>query len=144
MAAPHVTGAAALLKAQDPTRDWRATRNLILAGTDGDLFPDDDDLITLKRLNARGALACANSTVTSRLRPLRASVTAVVGRPMELSVLNIRCAGPNGTVTVTVSPGGLIDPGADVVTVQVLPSAYTVAAVQFGDRAITGTPLQIL
>ena len=178
MATPHVTGVASLLKAQDPTRDWRAIRNLILAGTDGDLFPDDDDLITLKRLNARGSLACANNTVTSRLRPLRASVTAVVGRPMELSVLNIRCAVPNGDVTVTVSPGGqtvtlrddgagidqaggdgtysgqwtptaegtfsLTFPGADVVTVQVLPSSYTVAAVPFGDRAITGTPLQIL
>jgi subtilisin family serine protease len=178
MATPHVTGVAALLKAQDPARDWRAIRNLILAGAEGDLFPDDDDLITLKRLNARGALACANSTVTSRLRPIRAWVTAVAGRPMELSVLNIRCAVPNGDVTVTVSPGGqtvalrddgagidqaagdgtysaqwtppaagtfsLTFPGADVVTVQVLPSAYTVAAVPFGDRAITGTPLQIL
>ena len=76
MAAPHVTGVAALLKAQGPARDWRAIRNLILAGTDGDLFPDDDDVITLKRLNARGALACANQTVTSRLRPVRD-----VGRP---------------------------------------------------------------
>ena len=178
MAAPHVTGVAALLKAQDMHRDWRAIRNLILAGTDGDLYPDDDDLITLKRLNARGALACANSTVTSRLRPIPASVTGVVGRPMELSVLNINCAVPNGDVTVTVNPGGqtvtlrddgagidqaagdgtysgqwtppaegtfsLTFPGADVVTVQVLPSGvYTVAAVPFGDRAITGTPLQI-
>ncbi len=34
MAAPHVTGVAALLKAQDPTRDWRAIKNLILAGGD--------------------------------------------------------------------------------------------------------------
>jgi subtilisin family serine protease len=31
MATPHVTGVAALLKAQDGTRDWRAIRNLILA-----------------------------------------------------------------------------------------------------------------
>src|SRR5438034_1137492 len=34
MATPHVTGVAALLKAQDGTRDWRAIRNLILAGGD--------------------------------------------------------------------------------------------------------------
>src|SRR5262249_13772078 len=178
MATPFVTGVAALLKAQDGRRDWRAIRNLILAGTDGDLYPDDDDVITLKRLNAYGALTCANTTVTSRLRPIRASVTAVVGRPTELSVLNIRCGVPNGDVTVTVSPGGqtvtlrddgagidqaagdgtysgqwtpaaegtfsLTFPGGDVVTVQVFPSSYTVAAVPFGDRAITGTPLQIL
>ena len=37
MAAPQVTGVAALLKAQDPTRDWRAIKNLILAG--GDTLP---------------------------------------------------------------------------------------------------------
>src|SRR5262249_14622039 len=34
MATPHVSGVAALLKAQDGTRDWRAIRNLILAGGD--------------------------------------------------------------------------------------------------------------
>ena len=178
MATPHVTGVAALLKAQDPTRDWRAIKNLILAGTDGNLYPDDNALITLKGLNARGALACANSTVLSRLRPVPASVTAVVGRPMSLAALNIQCAAPAGDVAVTVAPGGqtitlrddglgtdqvagdgiysgqwtpaaegvfsLTFPGADLVTVQVLASAYTVAAVPFGDRAITGTPLQIL
>jgi len=34
MAAPHVTGVAALLKAQDPSRDWRAIKNLLLTGGD--------------------------------------------------------------------------------------------------------------
>ena len=37
---------------------------------------------------------------------------------MELSVLNIRCAAPNGNVTVTVNPGGqsvtLRDDGAGI------------------------------
>jgi hypothetical protein len=178
MATPHVTGVAALLKAQDQRRDWRAIKNLILAGTEGSLFPDDNDLITLKRLKARGSLACTDSTVTSRLKPIPATVTAVVGRPMDLAALNIRCAVPNGAVTVTVNPGGqaialsddgagidqaagdgiysgqwtpaatgafvLTFPGADDVTVQVLPSSYTVTAVPFADRPITGTPLQIL
>jgi subtilisin family serine protease len=37
MAAPFVTGVAALLAAADPTRDWRAIRNLLLAG--GDTIP---------------------------------------------------------------------------------------------------------
>jgi thermitase len=31
MATPHVSGVTALLKAQDPGRDWRAIKNLILA-----------------------------------------------------------------------------------------------------------------
>ena len=82
------------------------------------MFPDDDDAHHRSALNARGALTCANSTVTSRLRPMPASMTAVVGRPMDLAVLNIRCAVPNGNVTVTVSPGGqtvtLRDDGARI------------------------------
>lgn len=106
MATPHVTGVAALLKARNPALDWRAIKNLILAGSEGDLFPDDGRLITDHRVNARGALACANRTLFSRLRPVPDAVTAVVGRPTELSALNIDCAAPNGNVTVTVSPGG--------------------------------------
>src|SRR5439155_6983308 len=54
MATPHVTGVAALLKAQDPGRDWRAIKNLILSG--GDTIPSLTNTITRKRLNARGAL----------------------------------------------------------------------------------------
>jgi subtilisin family serine protease len=178
MATPHVAGVAALLKAQSPARDWKAIKNLILAGTEGDMYPDDDHVITRMPLNARNAVACQNRTVLSRLRPIRASMHAVVGQPMELAALHIRCAVPNGTVTVTVSPGGqtltlrddgagfdqeagdgiytaqwtpaaqgmfsLTFPGADVVTVQVLASAYSVAEVPFVDRVITGTPLQFL
>ena len=178
MATPHVTGVAALLKAHSPARDWKAIKNLILAGSDGDMFPDDEHVITLMRLNARNALACQNRTVLSRLRPIRTAVHAVVGHPMELSALHVRCATPNGNVTVTVSPGGqtltlrddgagldqeagdgtytgqwtpnaqgqfsLTFPGGDVVTVQVLASAYSVAEVPFADRVITGTELQFL
>ncbi|MEW6268883.1 MAG: S8 family serine peptidase, partial [Thermodesulfobacteriota bacterium] len=118
MATPHVAGVAALLKAQSPASDWRAIKNLILAGSEGDMFPDDGRLITDHRLNARGALACANRTLVSRLRPVPAAVKAVVGRPLELAALNIRCAVPNGEVTVTVAPGGqavtLRDDGAGI------------------------------
>jgi subtilisin family serine protease len=113
MATPHVTGMAALLKAHDPTRDWRAVKNLILAG--GDTSSALTSTIVQKRLNARGALTCADSTVLSRLRPIGTSITGTIGTAIDLAALHIHCANPNGAVTVTVNPGGqtitLLDEG---------------------------------
>jgi len=103
MAAPHVTGVAALLKAQDSSRDWRAIKNLILAG--GDTLPSLSPTITQKRLNAFGALTCSNSLIRSRLRPTPNEIFAGVGVAVTLAVLHINCANPNGAVTVTVTPG---------------------------------------
>jgi subtilisin family serine protease len=114
MATPHVTGTAALLKAADPARDWRAIRNLILAG--GDNVASMANTITQKRLNALGALTCSNSPVVARLRPVADAITSNAGTPVGLMVLNINCAVPNGEVVVTVNPGGetvtLLDDGA--------------------------------
>ncbi len=104
MATPHVTGVAALLKAQDGTRDWRAIRNLILAG--GDNKSSLSNTVTQKRLNAFGSLNCTNSTILSRLQPIGNVVTTSAGTPIDLAVLNINCAAPNGSVSVTVDPGG--------------------------------------
>jgi len=113
MATPHVTGTAALLKAANPGSDWRAIKNLILAG--GDNVASMANTITQKRLNAFGALTCSNSAVFSRLTPVAETVAGNVGTPISLSVLNINCAAPNGDVTVTVDPGGeavtLLDDG---------------------------------
>src|SRR2546425_9759810 len=113
MATPHVTGVAALLQAQDPSRDWKAIKNLILAG--GDTLPALGNTITRKRLNARGALSCSNSPVLSRLLPLGSSITGAVGTSIDLAVLNINCASPNGNLVVGVEPGGqsvtLVDDG---------------------------------
>ena len=104
MAAPHVTGVAALLAAFNPKLDWRAIRNLILAG--GDNLPSLNSTITGKRLDAYGALTCANSTIMSRLQPLQDAIPGTAGQPITLAVLNINCAAPAGSTTVTVSPGG--------------------------------------
>jgi len=114
MAAPHVTGVAALLAAQDSNRDWRAIKNLILTG--GDSIPALAQTITGKHLNAYGSMTCSNSTISERLQPSLDSVFATVGQPLTLAALNISCGQPAGPVQVTVTPGGqvinLLDDGA--------------------------------
>jgi thermitase len=102
MATPHVTGVAALLKAADPNLDWRALKNLILAG--GDNVGSLVNTITQKRLNANGALSCSNSTVLSRLRPIGNIINGSVGQPIHLAALHINCTNPNGDVVLTVDP----------------------------------------
>jgi subtilisin family serine protease len=114
MATPHVSGVAALLQAQNPGRDWRAIKNLILAG--GDTIAATANTITGKRLNAFGALTCANAVVLSRLEPIRAAVAGTIGEPIRLSALHINCDLPNGNVQVSVNGGQstvtLLDDGA--------------------------------
>lgn len=107
MAAPHVTGVAALLKAQDPSRDWKAIKNLILSGGDV-LEPLVETTISGRRLNAFGSMTCSDSVVLSRLRPVQDKVLFGVENPLPvlLSALHIRCANPNGNVSVNVIPTG--------------------------------------
>ena len=100
MATPHVTGVAALLKAADPSSDWIAIKNLILAG--GDSISSMENTVTQKRLNAAGALTCSDSTVLARLRPIINTINGEVGTPIDLSALHINCANPNGDVIVDV------------------------------------------
>jgi subtilisin family serine protease len=110
MAAAHVTGLAALLKAQNPQRDWREIKNLILASGDP-LFADypmGRRLITDKRINAARALTCSNSVVFGRLRPEvdQTDGDITVGTPVNLSALNINCGAPNGEFDVVVVETG--------------------------------------
>ncbi|MBI4728267.1 MAG: S8 family serine peptidase [Acidobacteria bacterium] len=89
MAAPHVAGVAALLKAADPSRSWRAIRNLLLAG--GDSIPSlAATTITGRRLNAHGALTCSGSKVFA----LQSPRAIVLRNPQSVGVrtLQINCA----------------------------------------------------
>jgi hypothetical protein len=116
MASPHVTGAAALLAAQQPTLDWRGIKNLILAG--GDQRSSLAETVTGKRLNLNGAMTCSSQTVESRLLPVNNAIAATAGNAVTLEELNIKCSQPAGSVQVTVAPGGqsitLVDDGTGV------------------------------
>jgi subtilisin family serine protease len=103
MATPHVTGVVALLKAQNPSLDWRAIKNSILGG--GDTIASAQPTITGKRLDANGAMTCTNSGVASRLLPVADTLSGNVGSPVNLAFLNIQCGQPAGQVTAVVTPG---------------------------------------
>jgi subtilisin family serine protease len=116
MATPHVTGSVALLQAQNPGLDWRAIRNLILAG--GDPLSSVTNTISQRRLNVFGAMTCSpgpSRTLQERLHPVLTPATATVGKPTTFAVLSINCGAPAGPVTITVEPGGqsvpLLDDG---------------------------------
>ncbi len=148
MAAPHVTGVAALLEAYNPSLDWKAIKNLILAG--GDDNPALENTVTQKRLNAYGALTCSDSTLLARLQPVRNVVSTTVNEPVDLAALHIHCSSPNGEVQVTVNPGEdvitLLDDGTGsdqaagdgIYSGQFLPAVLGTYALTFpGDEVVT-------
>ncbi|WP_158219697.1 S8 family serine peptidase [Ideonella sp. A 288] len=99
--AAYVTGVAALLKAQDPTRDWRAIKNLILSGA-SPVTSLTGKTISGRRLDAANAVNCSN-------RPLLSAVKVpsnfAAGTPVTLSALSINCGASVGPVTVATSNG---------------------------------------
>jgi subtilisin family serine protease len=119
MATPHVSGLVGLLKAQDPSRDWRALKNLVMAGG-VESAALSSKTISGRRIRAadvggKGSLTCDNQVLTSRLSPFTDALQILRGGAVELSALHINCANPAGPLQLSVSPTGgtlpLLDDG---------------------------------
>jgi len=116
MATAYVTGVVGLLAAQDSTRDWRALKNLVLAGA---VHPTQGTILSVTggRLRAINSMTCTGSVVEAETRPASYdTISLAVGAELPLEAININCAHPNGNVVVMVQPGGetvtLLDNGA--------------------------------
>lgn len=106
MAAPHVTGVVALLKARFPELDAWGVRNRILAG--GDRLPWlEGSTITGRRLNADGALRCSGERILAPVGP-QPTFPLQAGAPVTMRVLNIDCATGAGPVTATTSTNEVV------------------------------------
>lgn len=105
MAAPHVSGIVALMKAQRPTWDWHQIRNQIMAG--GDKVEGlAGNTITGKRVSALGSIACSEKPM---LVPLKYPDSfPFTSGTYTLSALSINCANAAGPVTVTTSVGDTV------------------------------------
>ena len=107
MAAPHVAGLAALLKAQNPVRSGKTIRNLILAGGDS-LASLTGKTLTGRRIDAAGSINCFGSCVFGIRAPVLEPLYAIINSPVKLEALNIICGDPAGPVQVQI--------GGDTVT----------------------------
>ncbi len=104
MAAPHVTGLAGLIKAQDLNRSWIQIKNLILSGAEEEIIFYGGTIAG--RINAYNSLTCVQKPVFSALE---FPTSFQIGAPVLLSALSINCESVVGPVTVTSSSGEVID-----------------------------------
>ncbi len=97
-AAAIVTGMAAYLKADQPTRDYVSIKNLIMAG--GEPIPSASaTTISGRRVrqidsNGRGSLSCHNQLISTRTQPKTNEVTLKLGTALQLAIRNINCDQP--------------------------------------------------
>ncbi|MEK6748701.1 MAG: Calx-beta domain-containing protein [Pseudomonadota bacterium] len=155
MATPNVTGLVALLAAQDATRNWKTLKNLVIAsGTP--IAALNGKTVSGRRVrawdsNGTGAMTCSNQSVASVVFPQVTGVTKIAGTQLGLAAMNINCATPAGTMTVSTSAGAvatltLQDDGLgfDDVAGDGIYSGYWTAPVAAGTYTLTFSNAQTL
>ncbi|MFV2055673.1 MAG: S8 family serine peptidase [Thiohalomonadales bacterium] len=106
MAAPYVSGALGLLKAQDPLRDWRQLKNLLIAGGKPFLNASTPTIsnrfLRLVDVAGIGAMSCNNQIVKSRLRPVFDRLDLLMGsnETLNIAYLHVNCDQPAGELNV--------------------------------------------
>lgn len=109
MATPYVTGLIGLLKAKDPSLDWKQLKNLVIAGgTQIDAL--SKNTVSGRRIRAadsegRGSLTCSNQRSHARILPEDSNVSTKVGEAVDFSVIKIKCGVPDGAPNMAVNMG---------------------------------------
>ncbi|UCD11299.1 MAG: S8 family serine peptidase [Nitrospinaceae bacterium] len=90
MAAPHVSGAAALIWAKEPARTYQSVKNLLMLTSDP-LFALTGVTVTGGRLNINNAITCAPGSPDMRATAPREGFTSGLGQVLTISVLIHDC-----------------------------------------------------
>ena len=104
MATPHVSGAAALLKAHFPTATAYGLKALLMRSVDPK--PSMQGItVTGGRLNVFNAVSCSNAPKTVLLTPLN-GFSVMTGQPVAIRMFGANCASPAGLGNVSVNVNG--------------------------------------
>jgi subtilisin family serine protease len=120
MAAPHVTGLAAIIASQFRHLSYQGIKNLILTGGE-QIDSTLNTTISGRRIrgaddNGMGSLTCNNQLLTVRKSPASNTHRIRVEQPFFLSALHINCANAGGAITLHQNSDGdivLKDNGED-------------------------------
>jgi hypothetical protein len=111
MAAPHVSGLAALILAANPAYTWDQV-NLNILFTVDPLEDLDGLVLTGGRINANNALTCTPDQLHLLALEPSSGFSALKDKPTVVRVLAGTCAGPAADASVTVSFDTGVDPSA--------------------------------
>lgn len=104
MATPHVSGAAALMWVQDPSRTGSVIKGLLISGVDP--VPGlAGRTVANGRMNVYSSMTCDGTTMQLRIEQPSEGFTRFVGEPELLQARVLNCGAPITGATVSVAVG---------------------------------------